>query len=329
MMFTTTCLICQHENPLEADVCERCGTALRFDTTFQFRDDLEVASAQSSPATTPDVPAGHLALFVPTSFEPIIIDATQEVVMGRAEPGDQSVNVNFAVQNAYQYGVSRVHAAIIPHQNSYMVEDLGSTNGTMLNGKSLTPYMPVEINPGDRIQIGKFEMLVYFKAQPSQPQASPLYTPNAEMITLIERNLSLTQAFSMTPQYMENNLLPFINALSGLQTVINASTSRDGQHISVTRINAEIDRFMVKIWMTGVMDALVITRAQIVHLRKSKSKMLNQYWKQEKSTRELIAQEEFAVPVEQMARTLAGSNYADAVHHIQRLTLSTLEIVPN
>lgn len=48
--------------------------------------------------------------------------------------------------------VSQLHARIFRDAGSTMIEDLGSTNGTYLNGKRLTT--PERITKGDRVQIG-------------------------------------------------------------------------------------------------------------------------------------------------------------------------------
>jgi hypothetical protein len=48
--------------------------------------------------------------------------------------------------------VSQLHARVYREAGSTMVEDLGSTNGTYLNGKRLTA--PERITKGDRVQIG-------------------------------------------------------------------------------------------------------------------------------------------------------------------------------
>jgi pSer/pThr/pTyr-binding forkhead associated (FHA) protein len=42
-------------------------------------------------------------------------------------------------------------------QGAYWVEDLGSTNGTLLNGEILSERR--QINPGDRITFGKTELV--------------------------------------------------------------------------------------------------------------------------------------------------------------------------
>ena len=49
--------------------------------------------------------------------------------------------------------ISQEHARIYSRNGSWVVEDLGSTNGTYLNQRKVT--MPVEIAPGDRIRLGK------------------------------------------------------------------------------------------------------------------------------------------------------------------------------
>lgn len=49
--------------------------------------------------------------------------------------------------------VSSVHARIFSRDGSYMVEDLGSTNGTYLNRRRITA--PAELQRGDRVKVGK------------------------------------------------------------------------------------------------------------------------------------------------------------------------------
>ncbi len=52
--------------------------------------------------------------------------------------------------------VSRKHARIIFRNNVYMVEDLGSTNGTFVNrGRRLLPGSPQVLAEGDEIIVGK------------------------------------------------------------------------------------------------------------------------------------------------------------------------------
>lgn len=52
--------------------------------------------------------------------------------------------------------VSRRHARVISRNGSFMVEDLGSTNGTFVNrGRRLLPGAPQVLSDGDEIIVGK------------------------------------------------------------------------------------------------------------------------------------------------------------------------------
>ena len=67
-----------------------------------------------------------------------------ELTIGRAEKNTLVLN------DAY---VSQFHARISPRGEAYVVEDMGSTNGTYLNKRRLTA--PAELQRGDRVKIGK------------------------------------------------------------------------------------------------------------------------------------------------------------------------------
>jgi len=54
--------------------------------------------------------------------------------------------------------VSSRHAQLVPGANGTVLEDLGSTNGTILNGAALTA--PAPVSPGDEIVIGTVRMKV-------------------------------------------------------------------------------------------------------------------------------------------------------------------------
>lgn len=53
---------------------------------------------------------------------------------------------------------SRNHAQIGRDGSFYTITDLGSTNGTFLNGKPLQPNRPARLRSGDRVKVGEVEM---------------------------------------------------------------------------------------------------------------------------------------------------------------------------
>ena len=69
--------------------------------------------------------------------------------------------------------VSRQHARISWQAGSYILEDLGSTNGTSLNSVQLTGQRP--LRPGDSIGLG--ETVLVFQAQAGPIPARPVTAP--------------------------------------------------------------------------------------------------------------------------------------------------------
>src|SRR6516164_1674548 len=52
--------------------------------------------------------------------------------------------------------VSRQHAHIYHQDGQYFLQDLGSSNGTFLNGKRLMPHAPSLLTERDTFQIGPY-----------------------------------------------------------------------------------------------------------------------------------------------------------------------------
>ena len=71
-------------------------------------------------------------------------DLQDELTVGRADKCHVVLNDTY---------VSQVHARIFAKGDTFMVEDLGSTNGTYLNRRRVTS--PAELQRGDRVKIGK------------------------------------------------------------------------------------------------------------------------------------------------------------------------------
>ena len=74
--------------------------------------------------------------------------------------------------------VSRRHARIYVQGNYYFIEDLGSTNGTSINGQRLVG--PYQLQSGDLITLGEHTNLVFETAKDPRPPA-PGKTPPMEM----------------------------------------------------------------------------------------------------------------------------------------------------
>ena len=84
--------------------------------------------------------------------------------LGRIDPRqDIFPEVDLTDILAPEQGVSRLHACIFRRGDSVEIEDLGSTNGTLLNGVRLAPYIPQPLKDGDELQLGKLQIEVRFQ----------------------------------------------------------------------------------------------------------------------------------------------------------------------
>jgi len=100
-----------------------------------------------------------------TKTRELEIPLTKPIRLGRIDPKEGVYpDIDLTVDLAMEHGVSREHACIFRRGNAVEIEDLASTNGTMLNGTRLAPYLPVPIKDGDQLQLGKLLIEVSFKA---------------------------------------------------------------------------------------------------------------------------------------------------------------------
>jgi len=80
----------------------------------------------------------------PREITGISIPLAGPVIIGRSPDADLVIADDF---------VSSTHAKIVPAGDGYLLEDLGSTNGTLVNGQPATRPLPVVA--GDVIELGQ------------------------------------------------------------------------------------------------------------------------------------------------------------------------------
>jgi len=82
-------------------------------------------------------------------------------VLGRSDDNSDFVpDIDLAQYGARELGVSRRHAALVRFQGATHVLDLGSVNGTFLNGKRLISDMPYPVISGNVIRVGTLELVI-------------------------------------------------------------------------------------------------------------------------------------------------------------------------
>lgn len=100
--------------------------------------------------------------------DPIQVNITHHIILGRAENNDPDIDVNLAGHEAAKKGVSRHHASLEKVTKHVMLTDLNSTNGTYLNGQRVLPNQRRVIRDGDEIKLGRLVMYIFYEKHISQ-----------------------------------------------------------------------------------------------------------------------------------------------------------------
>ncbi|MEH2061539.1 MAG: FHA domain-containing protein [Nostoc sp.] len=75
---------------------------------------------------------------------------------------------------------SRIHAKIWINGDEYHISDLGSSNGTYINGAKLQPQVFSPLQPGDTVSLGQGDKITFmFRVQQHSASATKNYTPNS------------------------------------------------------------------------------------------------------------------------------------------------------
>ncbi|MAS34837.1 MAG: hypothetical protein CL610_12575 [Anaerolineaceae bacterium] len=91
------------------------------------------------------------------------LDENDELVLGRIDPdtGD-SPPIDLTAYKAAEKGVSRRHAVITRRETALNLIDLGTTNGTFLNGQRLVANQPRVLRDGDEVRLGHLVLRITF-----------------------------------------------------------------------------------------------------------------------------------------------------------------------
>ncbi len=199
------CPNCSLVNRVGVLVCENCGTSLiagalsvpstralsdaHPGTGHLFSNTPESASGSSKlPFSTPSAgavpaPVGKSDLLFEDSMVlrleiigatiPILVYPKKDTLIGRRDVTTGTMpDVDLTSYAGYRMGVSRRHAMIRLHDKRLEVIDLGSSNGSSLNGVQMQPHQPYPLRNGDELMFGKMKLRVIY--QNGTPSVKPL-----------------------------------------------------------------------------------------------------------------------------------------------------------
>lgn len=104
----------------------------------------------------------QVRLFILSSRRMVTLPSMREVRIGRADARrNVHPELDLTEDGGLDAGVSRLHAAIQRQNGEVAIIDLGSSNGTRVNGVDLLPNRPQPLNDGDEVELGALQLRIY------------------------------------------------------------------------------------------------------------------------------------------------------------------------
>jgi hypothetical protein len=169
------CPNCLHKEMVGAIFCSECGAQLVFTagvptTEIRASKILSQENGEGRPTTLPKTPepippvSARIALNVISYGEILTLGESGEITLGRVSEGQPIIpDIDLTPYKAYEAGVSRMHASITINEDEVTIADLGTANGTRINGKKITPQSSYPLKHGDIVTLGKFKIQVLLR----------------------------------------------------------------------------------------------------------------------------------------------------------------------
>jgi len=164
-----TCKVCNNQEYHGVLFCGDCGSQVAFISdkmvnTLVYPNQIrgqEVDLSQTIPKKL--LEESSFILYSTEREEVIDIPEQNEFTIGRFVEGQViTPDVDLNQYEAYDMGISRLHATIRinSEKNKIFIVDLGSANGSSVNGYEIPANSEVPLNHGDVLSLGKFNMKV-------------------------------------------------------------------------------------------------------------------------------------------------------------------------
>lgn len=168
------CPNCKHEELEGALFCGECGTKLvmtDLPTTHNIESGQpDLSMFQPRPESSrPAAETGQaadlsLSLHLVESGMVLHLSGQKEYTLGRVADGQQILpDIDFSPYEAYSQGVSRLHAVLKVNNQRVSITDLGSSNGTRVNGQKIMPNVDFPLHHGDLVALGKYKVQVLIR----------------------------------------------------------------------------------------------------------------------------------------------------------------------
>jgi hypothetical protein len=159
----TPCPRCGETCADDATRCPACGAALNAPpskSTVKL-DAQQAAVVDRAGRRTFDYKANAILQLVPSGVC-LTLALRRPVTLGRSDSGTTNTALDLSDFNAHALGVSRRHCQLERQGRHLVLTDLGSANGTFLNGQRIWPKETHIVAHGDQIVLGKLRLQIIF-----------------------------------------------------------------------------------------------------------------------------------------------------------------------
>ncbi|MEO1442002.1 MAG: response regulator [Chloroflexota bacterium] len=133
------------------------------------------------------------------------VQVREQMIIGRGN-GAGAPDVDFGPYVKDEHGLSRRHAILLARKKFLTIRDMGSTNGTYINGLRLPVDQDVPLEHGDVVTFGKLETRLMFAVLPPHKRASadteyqtlkPVADGNGRHVLIVEDDEDVALAYQM------------------------------------------------------------------------------------------------------------------------------------
>lgn len=134
----------------------------------RYEDFLQAPAPATEPFMDFEIPSKGIVLIHLENGQMITTQEEKVFVLGRSSNNSKPEEnlVDLTKFGALELGISRVHAMIRRTKEGYQLIDLESSNGTWLENQRLVPKQPYPLESGNRIRVGRLNILVFYMQSP-------------------------------------------------------------------------------------------------------------------------------------------------------------------
>ncbi|MEZ4666894.1 MAG: FHA domain-containing protein [Anaerolineae bacterium] len=283
------CSTCRREIQARQSFCPHCGAPQL--ALLPSRTTMHIPDVSASTTNLPEkvvqltrIYADIIVFQIAGYEQPVLVKPNQgQITIGRYSPGEMAPSLDLNPFNGSVLGVSRQHATIIKNDDGYSIRDLGSTNGTWLNDERLVPHKVYPLKSGDTLRAAQIAFNVNFRL--------PMVTDNSGNPLILKNEFEGRAPVRLTLGTFQSVLLPFLNAMILLQTIVSELSGLPQSETVISSISIDTNKSAITIDMTAAAQAIRLLTTKIARWQEQHAEVLRELYltSHSKSSTDLVS----------------------------------------